>query len=195
MSRSDDSAEHEITRLLHEWTAGNEAAQTDLLAKVYEELRQLARRHMRREAPGHTLQTTALVHEAYLRLFGREIDWQSRAHFFAIAGQMMRRILVDHARARKTVKRDGGARVELVEGALVSDDQLDTVIAVDEALTRLKQRDPRQAELVDLHLFAGLTLQETADILKISRRTAQRDWNFLQAWLYRQMTRPINGKE
>jgi RNA polymerase sigma factor (TIGR02999 family) len=193
MSSSDDPADHEITRLLHEWKAGNDAAQADLLAAVYEELRQLARRHMRREAPGHTLQTTALVHEAYLRLFGREIDWQSRAHFFAIAGQMMRRILVDHARARKTAKRDGGARVELDEGTLVSDDHIDTVIAVDEALSLLKERDARQAQLVDLHLFAGLTLQETAEILGISRRTAQRDWNFLQAWLFQQMTRSNSG--
>jgi RNA polymerase sigma factor (TIGR02999 family) len=160
MPGSDDPPEQDITRLLHQWKDGTSSAQGDLLAAVYDELRQLARRHMRREGPGHTLQTTALVHEAYLRLFGREIDWQSRAHFFAIAGQMMRRILVDHARARKTAKRDGGARVDLDDIALVSDDQIDNVIAVDEALTQLREKDPRQAHLVELHLFAGLTLQE-----------------------------------
>jgi RNA polymerase sigma factor (TIGR02999 family) len=128
-------------------------------------------------------------------LFGREIDWQSRSHFYAIAGQMMRRILVDHARGRRTAKRDGGARVDLDDVALVSEEQLENVIAVDEALTKLRARDPRQAQLVELHLFAGLTLQETSDVLKVSRRTVQRDWNFLQAWLYQQMTRPDSNRK
>jgi RNA polymerase sigma factor (TIGR02999 family) len=195
MPGSADPPEHEITRLLREWKDGNQNVQSDLLTAVYEDLRQMARRHMRREAPGHTLQTTALVHEAYLRLFGREIDWQSRSHFYAIAGQMMRRILVDHARGRRTAKRDGGARVDLDDVALVSEEQLENVIAVDEALTKLRARDPRQAQLVELHLFAGLTLQETSDVLKVSRRTVQRDWNFLQAWLYQQMTRPDSNRK
>jgi RNA polymerase sigma factor (TIGR02999 family) len=184
MSKSPEIPDHKITRLLSECRHGNDAAESELLALVYQELRQMARHHMSGEGPGHTLQTTALVHEAYLRLFGCDIDWQDRNHFFAVAAQMMRRVLVDHARARSASKRAGGIRVELGEAMLISEDQLENVLAVDQALNLLEQKDARQGKIVELHLFAGLTLEETAKLLGTSKRTVQRDWNFALAWLY-----------
>jgi len=177
----------QITLLLAQFSKGEKDAEEKLLALIYQELRRIARRHMRRENPGHTLQTTALVHEAYIRLFGKPIQWQNRSHFFSLASQVMRRILVDHARARKSAKRSGGRQVLIDEVALVSEGQVENVIAVDEALSRLGQKDARQAKLVELHIFGGLTLQEAADVLNISRRTAVRDWSFAQAWLYDQI--------
>jgi RNA polymerase sigma factor (TIGR02999 family) len=179
--------DHEITRLLAECREGNKDAEAKLLPLVYQQLREMARHHMRREGPGHTLQTTALVHEAYLRLFGKEIDWQNRSHFFAVAAQMMRRVLVDHARARTAAKRGSGKRVDLDEIPLISDDRLEDVLALDQALERLAVKDRRQAQMVELHLFAGLTLQETADVLGVAKRTIQRDWDFAQAWLFNEM--------
>ncbi|MGA2741339.1 MAG: sigma-70 family RNA polymerase sigma factor [Bryobacteraceae bacterium] len=182
-----ETPDHEITQLLAKCRGGNKDAEARLLALVYQQLREMARHHMRREGPGHTLQTTALVHEVYLRLFGKEIDWQNRSHFFAVAAQMMRRVLVDHARARKASKRGSGARVDLEDVPLISEDRLEDVLAVDQALERLAGKDLRQAKMVELHLFAGLTLQETADVLGVARRTIQRDWDFAQAWLYNEM--------
>jgi RNA polymerase sigma factor (TIGR02999 family) len=189
-----DTPDHEITQLLVECRQGKKDAEAKLLALVYQQLREMARHHMRREGPGHTLQTTALVHEVYLRLFGKEIDWQNRSHFFAVAAQMMRRVLVDHARARKASKRGSGGRVDLEDVPLVSDDRLEDVLALDLALERLAEKDSRQAKMVELHLFAGMTLQETADVLGVAKRTIQRDWDFAQAWLYNEM-RPVRWPE
>jgi RNA polymerase sigma factor (TIGR02999 family) len=179
----------EITRLLSELRTGKAGSESELMDLLYDELRALARRQMRREAVGHTLQTTALVHEAYLRLFDKgTIDWNSRTHFFAVAGQVMRRVLVDHARGRRAAKRGGDAqRVELTDLSGSQSLPIDQILAVDEALTELGKKEPRQARMVELHLFAGLTLQETAEVLGVCVRTVKRDWEFAQAWLYRQM--------
>jgi RNA polymerase sigma-70 factor (ECF subfamily) len=178
---------HEITILLARCREGHKDAEAELFDLVYRKLREMAQHHMRRERPGHTLQTSALVNEVYLRLFGREMDWQNRAHFFAVAAQTMRRILVDHARSRLSSKRAGGIRVDLGEAFLISDDQIDNVLSVDQALNRLAERDARQARIVELHLFAGMSLDETAQALGVSKRTVQRDWNFALAWLYNQI--------
>ena len=187
MSTSPKTRDHDITRLLAACREGDKEAEADLFNRVYRQLRGMAQHQMALERPGHTLQTTALVHEVYLRLFGTEIDWQDRAHFFAVAAQMMRRVLVDHARLRRASKRSGGVRVELGDAGVMSDHNLDNVLAVDQALSRLAERDGRQAKIVEIHLFAGLNLEETARVLGISARTAQRDWNFALAWLYGQM--------
>jgi RNA polymerase sigma factor (TIGR02999 family) len=179
----------DVTRLLVQWTEGDPKALEDLLPLVYDELRRLAQRYLRRESAGHTLQGTALVHEAYLRLVDQNVSWQSRAHFFAIAAQMMRRILVDHARARNAAKRgDGGCKVTLDEG-LVSAEQRDVnVIALDEALTNLAKLDPQQSQIVELRFFAGLSIEDTAEVLKISPATVKRDWAMAKAWLFREMS-------
>jgi len=177
----------EMTQLLAEFRAGDRAAEARLYELAYHELRTVARRHMRGEAAGHTLQTTALVNEACLRLFGINIAWQNRAHFFAVAAQTMRRILVDHARSRRADKRNGGIRVDIHTISLISDSQIDNVIALDTALNKLAAHDGRQAQLVELRFFTGLSLQESAELLGISARTARRDWSFAQAWLYQAM--------
>lgn len=182
-----DPPDHDITRLLAACRDGNPGAEAALFDRVYRQLRSMAQNLMSLERDGHTLQTTALVHEAYIRLVGNEIDWQNRSHFFAVAAQVMRRVLVDHARLRGASKRSGGVRVELSAAGLMSDDNLDNVLAVDQALTRLADKDARQAKIVEIHLFAGLSLDETGQVLGISRRTVQRDWNFALAWLYRQI--------
>jgi RNA polymerase sigma factor (TIGR02999 family) len=179
--------DHDITRLLSECRSGSREAEAELFELVYRQLREMAQYYMGLERPGHTLQTTALVHEAYIRLCGNDIDWQNRAHFFGVAAQIMRRVLVDHARSRSASKRSGGVRVEMSDGFLISEAQLDNILAVDQALDRLALRDTRQAKIVELHLFAGLSLEETARVLEISKRTVQRDWNFALAWLYDQI--------
>ncbi len=179
----------EITRLLTELSSGKAGSESELMSLLYDDLRAQARRQMRNEGVGHTLQTTALVHEAYLRLFDKEKpDWNSRSHFFAVAAQVMRRILVDHARGRRAAKRGGDPqRVELNDFVCSERLPIDQILCVDEALTELGKKEPRQARMVELHLFAGLTLQETADSLGVCVRTVKRDWEFAQAWLYKRM--------
>lgn len=182
----------DVTRILTAIERGNAQATDELLPLVYEELRRLARRQMAAEPPGQTLQPTALVHEAYLRLVGGEdLRWKSRAHFFAAAAQAMRRILVERARKRGALKRGGGrARVsfEHVEAAW-DDIPSERILALDAALRRLEHQDPRKAQLVMLRFFTGLTIEETAQGLGVSPATVTREWQFAKVWLYREMTR------
>jgi len=180
-------APEEVSRLLRDWSNGDQAALNKVMPVVYQELRRLARHYMRNERAGHTLQTTALVNEAYMRLADyKNMRWQSRAHFFAVAAQVMRRILVESARSRNYAKRGGGAqRVELDEAAVVSAVRSAEVIAVDEALTELESWDARKGRIVELRFFGGLSIEETAEVLKVSPTTVQREWRSAKAWLYR----------
>jgi RNA polymerase sigma factor (TIGR02999 family) len=179
----------EVTELLVAWSAGDETARDTLIPLVYDELRKLARRSMRRERPDHTLQTTALVNEAYIRLAGqREVKWRERAHFFAIAAEMMRRILVDHARRRQYGKRGGGVvHAELDDALHVADERSAEVVAVDDALKRLADLDPRQGRIVEMRYFGGLTNEEIAAVLDISPATVKREWSSAKAWLAREL--------
>jgi RNA polymerase sigma-70 factor (ECF subfamily) len=180
----------EVTRLLGELSRGRREVEADLIPLIYHELRRLAAAQMKRERSGHTLQPTALVHEAYLRLAGQHADWQNRAHFFAVAAQAMRRVLLDHARQHHAGKRGSqGQRITLEEGLAVTSDPLDEVLAVDECVTRLAAIDPRQARLVELRFFAGLSVEESAQALGISEITAKRDWASAKAWLSRELRR------
>jgi RNA polymerase sigma factor (TIGR02999 family) len=180
----------EITRLLRAWNAGDEAALERLTEQVYGELRAMARRYMKNERSGNTLQTTALVHEVYLRLVDEtQVEWRERGQFFAMAAQMMRRILVDAARARNAQKRGGLAvKVNLDESAVVSTAPGRAILALDEALTAFSQLAPRQAKVVELRYFGGLTEQEIVAALNISPRTVRRDWDFARAWLLRELS-------
>ena len=178
-----------ITHLLKEWNAGDRQALDKLTPLVYEELRQQAARFLRRERPGHSLQTTALIHEAFLRLVdAQDIDWQSRAHFFAIAANLMRRILVDHARRRGADKRGGSQiRVPLDEAfGVVNETDMD-LVAIDEALSKLETIDPQQARVVELRFFSGLSVEETATALGVSESTVKRDWSVARAFLRREI--------
>jgi RNA polymerase sigma factor (TIGR02999 family) len=181
-----------ITQILQQWSDGDRQALDMLMPLVYNELRRQATRHLGREDRGHTLQPTALIHEAFIKLIDqRSVEWQNRTHFFAIASQAMRRVLVDHARAKHSDKRGGdNRRVSLADDMLVlSDENHIDLIALDEALTRLEKIDNQQARVVELRFFSGLSLEETAMALNISRATAARDWNVAKAWLYRELTR------
>jgi RNA polymerase sigma factor (TIGR02999 family) len=182
--------QHEITELLAEWRDGNQSALDELYPLVYNELHRLARRYMSRERKGHTLQTTALINEAYVRLVDQKnVQWANRSHFFAISAQIMRRILIDHARRHAYAKRGGGARqVSLEEAATVTPDQSLELIRLDEALKSLAERDPRRGQVVELRYFGGLSNEEIADVLKVSENTVTRDWNMARAWLYQQLT-------
>jgi RNA polymerase sigma-70 factor (ECF subfamily) len=184
-------AASEMTELLHRLARGDREAEQELIPQVYCELRKIAARHLQRERPGHTLQATALVHEAYMRLTDqREIEWQDRTHFFAVAAQVMRRILVDHARQRKAGKRGGGAvQVPFTEELSLADDQCDLIEGIDAALERLERLSPRQARVVELRFFSGLTEEEIAEVLGVSSRTVKRDWTIARAWLYGELTR------
>ena len=183
------SSPHHITQLLKDWANGDQAARDQLIPIVYEELRRMAHQHMRKERPGHTLQTSALVHEAYVRLVDqKQMQWQNRAHFFGIAAQMMRRILVDHARSRQYAKRGGGARqVSLDEVAIVSEERAAGVVALDDALTSFAAIDQRKSQVVELRFFGGLSIEETAIVLAVSPGTVMRDWTLAKAWLRREM--------
>ena len=183
------SAPGEITGLLIAWQAGDESARDSVMTLVYDELRRIARRHMRGEREGHVLQTTALVNEAYLRLnAARDIDWRTRAHFFALAAEMMRRILVDHARSRDYAKRGGGAlHVGLDEAADVADTKNAEVLAIDDALRKLSELDERQARIVEMRYFAGLTIEEIGAALDVSPATVKREWTSAKAWLAREL--------
>ena len=182
-----------ITELLHQWGEGRSEALDQLLPKVYDELRRRASAYLKRERPGHTLQTTALVHEAYLKLVDQRAvtGWKDRGHFFAIASQAMRRILVDHARHRHREKRGGADETIPLEDALlaVADGADLDLVALDEALRRLAEIDPRQEKLVELRYFAGLSLDDAAVSLGVSRATAAREWQTAKAWLHRELTR------
>jgi RNA polymerase sigma factor (TIGR02999 family) len=180
---------HEITELLVQWSGGNQEALDKLYPLVYDELHRLARRFMNREKKGHTLQATALINEAYVRLVDQtHVRWQNRTHFFAISAQIMRRILVDHARRNLYEKRGGGAqRISFDETALLARDRASDFVLLDEALKSLAEIDPRRSQVVELRYFGGLDNKEIAGVLKISENTVTRDWNMARAWLYQQL--------
>jgi RNA polymerase sigma-70 factor, ECF subfamily len=183
----------DVTQMLIDWSKGDKAALDKLIPVIYQELRGLARHYMSRERPGHTLQTTALVNEAYLRLIGQKhVMWQNRAHFFGVAAQMMRRVLVDHARTINSDKRGGGAtKVSLEDCALFSEERAEEVLTLHEALTSLEALDPRKSRIVELRYFGGLTVEEMAEILGTSPVTVMRDWRAAKAWLYRTINRQV----
>jgi RNA polymerase sigma factor (TIGR02999 family) len=182
--------EQDVTQLLVQSTAGDKAAMDQLMPLVYDELRRLARSYLHKERPGHTLQSTALVHEVYLRLIDqRSVKWQNRSHFFAMAAQMIRRILVDHARGQKAAKRGSGAVMLELDDAVGLPGQRDLdLIALDDALTGLAAIDPDQGRIVELRFFGGLSIEETAAVLGVSPATVNREWSSARAWLFREMT-------
>jgi RNA polymerase sigma-70 factor (ECF subfamily) len=186
------SAQH-VTQLLQDWSQGKDAALEELLPLVHQELRRLARRYMFGERPGHTLQATALVNEAYLRLVNsRQVNWQNRAHFFAISAQLMRRILVDYARARGYQKRGGGIpKVTLDEALMGLEEKRRDLVALDDALKTLAGVDPRKSKVIELRFFGGLSVEETAGVLKVSPETVLRDWRLAKAWLTREMGKSV----
>jgi RNA polymerase sigma-70 factor, ECF subfamily len=185
-----NASPQEVTRLLNDWSGGDRSAFDKLVPLVYDELHRIARRYMSREHSGHTLQTTALVNEAYLRLVDQtRMRWQNRAHFSAIAAQMMRRILVDHARKRLYAKRGGELlKVSLAEAAGLFGDSAADIAALDEALKSLAEIDPQQGRVVELRFFGGLTVEETAEVLGLSHDMVKREWATAKAWLYREMS-------
>lgn len=178
-----------ITQRLVAWSNGDPEALEDLMQIVYKELRRLANHYLRSERPDHTLQPTALVHEAYLRLAEQDqVHWQNRAHFFGVAAQMMRRVLVDHARANCRVKRGGAAcKLSFDEAINLYQRQDEQIVELDEALTRLRQLDSRKGEVVELRYFGGMSVEETAEVLGVSCNTVMRDWNMAKAWLYQEL--------
>lgn len=187
----DCRAPQDVTQLLIAWSNGDQAAREGLMSVVYEELHGLARRYMRRESPGHTLQTSALVHEAFLRLVDQQnVHWQNRAHFFGIAAQMMRRILVDYARSRNYAKRGGGVRALSLDEGIVSDERSAEVVAVHEALEELAKIDARKCQIVELRFFGGLSIDEIAELLGVSEGTVRRDWRMAKTWLRREISSP-----
>jgi RNA polymerase sigma factor (TIGR02999 family) len=180
------SSPSEVTRLLKDWSTGDSAALDQLMPIMYAELRAIAARYLRRERQDHTLQPTALVNEAYLRLIDQKhVNWQNRAHFVGVAAQMMRRILVDHAKSHNRAKRGGGAlRVTLDEEVAISEERADDLVLLDEALTALEAFDARKSRVVEMKYFGGLSVEETAEVLKVSVITVARDWKLAKAWLY-----------
>jgi RNA polymerase sigma-70 factor (ECF subfamily) len=189
MQKEAQPAGDDISTLLRAWSDGDQSALARLTPIVYDELRRLARGYMRRERPGHSLQTTALVNEAYMRLVDYErMQWHNRAHFFAVSSQLMRRILVEHAR-RHNLKRGGGVQhVSLEEAAVVGGDQDTDLVALDDAMNALTRIDPRKVQVVEMRFFGGLSVEETAEVLKLSAVTVKRDWRAAKAWLYRELT-------
>src|SRR3954449_12186018 len=182
----------EVTQLLADWGKGDRSALDKLLPLVHSELRRIAQRQMSQERPGHTLQATALVNEAYLKLAGQQgFDWQNRAHFFAVCATVMRHILIDHARAHARDKRGGGAIQVSLNEALVVEDQAAHLIALDDALRRLESLDPQKGKIVELRYFGGLSIEEAAEVMNVSPRTVRREWQRAKAWLYRMMTEGI----
>jgi RNA polymerase sigma factor (TIGR02999 family) len=183
-------SEQDVTELLLEWQQGDRCALDKLTPLVYEELRRIAHRYVQRERDGHTLQTTALVNEAYVRLVGgQKIEWQNRAHFFAVTAQVMRHILIDHARRRHYARRGGEAQqVSFDDAALMSPERAAELVALDEALYELAKLDARKSRVVELRYFGGLSLEETADVLDVSVMTVRRDWRAAKAWLYRALS-------
>jgi RNA polymerase sigma-70 factor (ECF subfamily) len=184
------SVAHSVTQLLERWHHGDSEALEKLMPLIYEELRKMARRYMRQQNPGHTLQTTALIHEAYLRMVKqKEKRFQNRAHFFGVAAQAMRHILVDYARARSSSKRGGGARpISLEEAALVTEERAGELVAFDDALKELERLSKRQSQVVELRYFGGLSVEETAGVLSVSPDTVMRDWRMAKTWLHRALS-------
>ena len=190
--KSDTEKPHEISRILQEWSDGGTDVSEKLMPLIYDELRRQASRYMRRERIGHTLQTTALIHEAYLKLIDKpDVNWQNRAHFFGVAAQVMKRILVDHAKSRHRGKRGGEAENLPLDEArfVISEGKSVDLIALDEALTRFAEFDPQQAKIVELKYFAGMQIDEIAEALRISPATVKREWNSAKAWLHNEITK------
>jgi RNA polymerase sigma factor (TIGR02999 family) len=182
-----ESAE-QVKRLLIDWSKGDKTALTELTPLVYAELRRLAATYLRQERPDHTLQPTALVHEAYIRLVSQSLpDWKNRSHFFGVAAQLMRQILVDYARQRRAAKRDGGQRVPMSDTVAISQDRTTDLLALDEALIDLAQLDPRKVKIIELRFFAGLSVEETAMTLDVSAPTIHRETKMAETWLYRRL--------
>ncbi len=190
-------APSEVSQLLHAWSNGDKTALDKLMPLVYGELRQMAKRYMDRQQAGHTLQTTALIHEAYLRLIDQsEAHWQNRAHFFSVAATAMRHILVDHARTQQAAKRGGAAqRVTLDEAAAVSVERAAELVALDDALESLAAFDQRKSRVVEMRYFGGLTVEETAEALQVSPETVARDWRLARTWLLRRLSNAAAGAE
>jgi RNA polymerase sigma factor (TIGR02999 family) len=184
-----EAAGEDVSKLLRAWNDGDQSALEGLTPIVYAELRRLAHRYMKRERSGHSLQTTALVNEAYVRLVDyKRMQWQNRAHFFAVSGQVMRRILVENAR-RHNLKRGGGVpHVSLEEAAVVGTDRAEDLVALDDAMNALARIDPRKVLVVEMRFFGGLSIEETAEVLKVSPVTVRRDWSIAKVWLYRELT-------
>ncbi len=191
-----ESSGHHVTQLLKAWGNGDPGAFEQLVSLVYDELHRLARRYMAQERPGHTLQTTALVNEAYLRLVdSTHATWQNRTQFFAICAQLMRRILVDWARARQSLKRGGEDRpLELEEALVIGDQPGEDLVALDDALKELAALDPRKSKVVELRFFGGLSVEESAEVLKVSVETVMRDWKFAKTWLRRELSRESGAR-
>jgi RNA polymerase sigma-70 factor (ECF subfamily) len=186
------TAPQEVSQLLRAWSEGDKAAFDKLMPLVYQELRQMAKRYMDRQQAGHTLQTTALIHEAYLRLVDcqQEVPWQNRAHFFGVAAKAMRHILVDHARTRQAAKRGGGAfQVSLDEATVAFEERTAELVALDDALESLAAFDERKSQVVELRYFGGLTVEEAAEVLNVSPETVARDWRLARTWLLRELSR------
>jgi RNA polymerase sigma-70 factor (ECF subfamily) len=183
------TAQNKITQLLKQWSSGDESALDELVSLVYDELRRLASYYLRHQEIGHTLQATALVNEAFIRLMGvKETRWENRAHFFAVAAKAMRQIIIDHARSHKRLKRGGGQQAISIDGAAaITQEQAGDMIALDEALNSLAAIDERKGRVVELRFFGGLNTDEIAEVLKISAPTVQREWRMAKAWLYREL--------
>lgn len=183
------TSRHEVTALLRQWRSGDQEALSKLTPLVYDELHRLAHQYISRERPGHTLQTTALVNEAYLRLVGqKDVNWEGRSHFFAVSAQVMRHILVDYARQHTSAKRGGGIqKVELDGEATVTPERATELVALDEAMQALHKLHPRRTRVVELRYFGGMNNQEVSEVLGVSETTIERDWRFAKAWLYREM--------
>jgi len=184
-----ETSSHDVTQLLQAWSVGEPDALAKLTPLVYQELRSLAQRYMAQERPGQTLQATALVHEAYLRLVGvKKLNWQNRAQFFGVSAQFMRRILVDRARSRRSLKRGGDAQpVSFDEALVLSPEPGQDLVALDDALKTLATMDPRRSRVVELRFFGGLTVEETAEVLHVSPETVMHDWKLAKAWLLREL--------
>jgi len=190
-------SQKQITQMLVDWGNGDEAALERLTPLVYDQLHRLARKYMVRERPGHTLQASALVNEAFIRLIDwKNVHWQNRAHFFGVSAQIMRRILVDFARSRDYAKRGGGVRnVSLDEAAVIPTERGTDLVALDEALNSLAELDERQSRVVELRFFGGLSLEEIAEVLRVSVGTVRRDWSLARAWLHRELSRTTANTE
>ena len=188
------ASSHDVTRWLRAWSRGDESALRKLVPLVYEELRGRARRFVGRERPGHSLRPTALIHEAYLRLVGsKPVDWRDRGHFYALSSRLMRQVLVDHARARRSRRRGGGAPAVSFDEELTGREPAPDLVRLDEALRALAETDERKSRVVELRFFGGFTAEETADFLNVSPQTVLRDWRLAKAWLHRELRRGDRG--
>jgi len=185
-----------VTQLLHAWGKGDEAARDELIPLVYDTLRRIARHQLRGERAGHTLETTALINEAYLKLVEQSVSWQSRAHFFGIAARLMRQLLVDYARARQRLKRGGDMQqISLTDAAGIAQDQAVDLLALDDALQILTEVDPQSSRIVELRFFGGLTIEETAQVMGISTPTVERGWRAARAWLQTELSPSLSEHE